>query len=131
MRVVNVLTNHVKAAHFDGVVLMDRHLHCQLALRAAHGIPRGVLLPWLISHLPTPDAILFFDAPIDQAYARITARGADSESRDDLVAFRQGYLDLPEATGSIPIDAAATAPEVLVQIGLVVEALNLIGDHRR
>lgn len=129
VRVVNVLTNHVKAARFDGVVLMDRHLHCQLALRAAHGVPRGVFLPWLISLLPTPDAILFFDVPIDQAHARVTARGADSENRGHLAAFRQGYLDLPEAAGSTPIDAGATAPEVLARIGFVVEALNLKQDH--
>lgn len=130
VRVVNVLISHVKAARFDGVVLMDRHLHCQLALRAARGIPRGVLLPRLISLLPTPDAILFFDVPIDLAHARITARGADTESRDHLAAFRQGYLDLPEAAGSILIDAGTTAPEVLAQISHVVEALTETRSHR-
>lgn len=47
LRVANVLVSHARASRFDGLVVMDRHLHCQLALRAANGLRRGGLLPWL------------------------------------------------------------------------------------
>jgi dTMP kinase len=44
LRVANVLVSHARASRFDGLVVMDRHLHCQLALRAANGLRRGGLL---------------------------------------------------------------------------------------
>ena len=45
LRVYNVLVSHAKASRFDGLVVMDRHLHCQVALRTAKGLPRGRFLP--------------------------------------------------------------------------------------
>lgn len=58
IRVGHVLLSHARASRFDGVVLMDRHLHCQLALRSVRGLPTGRLLPWLLRRLPQPDLVV-------------------------------------------------------------------------
>ena len=54
VRTCNVLNAHRRAHGFAGLVVMDRHLHCQLALRGANGLPRGRLLPLLLRALPSP-----------------------------------------------------------------------------
>ena len=76
LRVINVLVSHAKASRFDGLVVMDRHLYCQLALRTAKGLPRGRLLPWLLSRLPAPDAVVHLEIEPALAHRRIMARGA-------------------------------------------------------
>ena len=96
LRVVNVLVSHAKASRFDGLVVMDRHLYCQLALRTAKGLPRGRLLPWLLSRLPAPDAVVHLDVEPALAHRRIMARGTDAETLADLVALRDAYRSMPE-----------------------------------
>ena len=116
LRVGNVLLSHLRATRFDGLVVMDRHLHCQLALRRAKGLPRGRFLPWLLARLPQPDAILHLDLDHAEAHRRITARGTDSETLDDLAAFNRGYRELPEYAGFLRIDASGTAIEVAAEL---------------
>ncbi|MFP5311018.1 MAG: adenylyl-sulfate kinase [Actinomycetes bacterium] len=116
LRVANVLASHLRAGRFDGLVVMDRHLHCQLALRAAKGLPRGRFLPWLLARLPEPDAIFHLALDAAGAHRRIIARGTDSESLGDLVAFEAGYRDLPEYAGFVKLDAAASADEVVAEL---------------
>jgi dTMP kinase len=111
-RVVNVLASHARACRFDGLVVMDRHLYCQLALRAAKGLPRGRFLPMLLAVLPTPDAILHLDVDPAVAHQRIAARGTDTESLSELVAFRDAYRSLPEYQDFTVIDANVPAPEL-------------------
>lgn len=115
-RVANVLVSHAKASRFDGLVVMDRHLHCQLALRAAKGLPRGRLLPRLIAALPEPDAVVYLDVDPALAHQRIMARGTDSETLADLAALREGYRCLPEYPGLLRLDAELTPEQVVERL---------------
>lgn len=94
VRVFNVLRNHLQASRFDGLVIMDRHLHCQLALRKARGIRRRRALEALLRILPQANAVVYFDLPPRQAYERIMLRGEDQETLQDLQEFCRGYQDL-------------------------------------
>ncbi|MDE8587310.1 AAA family ATPase [Arthrobacter sp. NQ4] len=116
LRVANVLVSHLRASRFDGLVVMDRHLHCQLALRHARGLPRGRFLPWLLARLPQPDAVFHLDIDHAEAHRRIIVRGTDSESLADLAAFHHGYRELPEYAGFLRIDASAPAGEVAAEL---------------
>ena len=69
IRTFNVLNSHRRARNFHGLVVMDRHLHCQLALRGMHGLPRGRFLPWLIRTLPRPDLVIYLDVDPREAHA--------------------------------------------------------------
>lgn len=94
VRVFNVLRNHLRASRFDGLVIIDRHLHCQLALRKARGIRRRRALEALLRILPQADAVVYFDLPARQAYERIMLRGEDQETLQDLQEFRRAYQEL-------------------------------------
>ena len=125
IRSANVIANHVRARKFDGVVIMDRHLHCQQALRTARGLGRGRVLAALTRVLPAPDAVVFLDVSPEEAYRRITARGTDTENLEDLRAYRDGYISLPGYTGFHRV--AADAPLIAVLDSLE----DLLGDLRR
>ncbi|TKV26498.1 thymidylate kinase [Arthrobacter sp. NamB2] len=113
LRVINVLLNEARLRRFEGVAVLDRGLQCQLALREARGLPRGILLPWLQRVLPAPDVVAHFDLPVDVALARIRARGTDRESHQDLTALVSGYRRLPEYATFMLIDADRPAEDVL------------------
>ncbi len=125
VRSANTVANHVRARRFDGVVIMDRHLYCQQALRTARGLGRGRVLAALTRVLPAPDTVVFLDVAPEEAHRRITARGTDAESLEDLRAYRDGYLSLPEYTGFHRV--AADAPLLAVLDDLE----DLISDLRR
>ena len=116
LRVGHVLVNHVRAYRFDGLVLMDRHLYCQLALRVTRGLPRGRLLPWLLRHLPQPDLVIFLDVPPVQAQGRITRRGTDHETLPFLDAFSAAYRALPEYPGFAVVPGDGTPAEITDQL---------------
>jgi dTMP kinase len=120
LRLANVLVSHARASRFDGLVVMDRHLHCQLALRTAKGLPRGRLLPWLISSLPEPDAVVHLDVEPALAHERIVARGTDSETLADLVGLRDAYRSMPEYPGFVQLDAGCTPEEVVARLKRIV-----------
>jgi len=100
--------------------VMDRHLHCQLALRAAKGLRRGRLLPWLISSLPEPDAVVHLDVEPALAHERIMARGTDSETLADLVDLRDAYRSIPEYLGFVQLDADCPPAEVVARLKRIV-----------
>ncbi|RAX44210.1 thymidylate kinase [Arthrobacter sp. AQ5-06] len=122
LRVANVLVSHARASRFDGLVVMDRHLHCQLALRTAKGLPRGRVLPCLISSLPEPDAVVHLDVEPALAHERIVARGTDSETLADLVALRDAYRSMPEYAGFVQLDADCRPAEVVAGLKRIVLA---------
>jgi dTMP kinase len=119
-RVVNVLVSHARARRFSGLVVMDRHLFCQLALRKVKGLPRGHLLPWLISALPAPDAVVQLDVEPELAHQRIVARGTDAETLADLVALRDAYRSLPEYPNFVELDADCPPAEVVARLARIV-----------
>ena len=100
VRTFNVLNSHRRAKRFPGLVVMDRDLHCQLALRRMHGLPRGRVLPFLIRALPQPDLLIYLDIDPREAHARVLARGTDSERLEDLESLRDAYRSLPDSRGS-------------------------------
>ncbi|GAB5077498.1 dTMP kinase [Arthrobacter sp. AD-310] len=119
-RVWNVLISHLRAGRFDGLVVMDRHLYCQLALRTTRGLPRGRFLPWLLAVLPAPDVVVHLDVDPGVAHRRIAARGTDEESFEDLAAFCEAYRQLPEYSGFVKVDASAPTPELAVRLDRLV-----------
>ncbi len=120
LRLANVMVSHARASRFDGLVVMDRHLHCQLALRTAKGLPRGRLLPWLIASLPEPDAVVHLDVEPALAHRRIVARGTDSETLADLVDLRDAYRAMTEYPGFVQLDADCTPEEVVARLKRIV-----------
>ncbi|WP_411374496.1 thymidylate kinase [Arthrobacter sp. MPF02] len=130
-RVWNVLVSHVRASRFGGLVVMDRHLYCQLALRNTKGLPRGRFLPWLLSALPRPAAVVHLELDPAEAHRRITARGTDAETLQDLTAFRDGYRNLPEYESFIKVDAAVPSEELLGSLRRVIHNLSpAVAGHR-
>lgn len=111
IRSANVITNHFRARTFDGIVIMDRHLHCQQALRTARRLGRGCFIAAMTRLLPAPDAVMFLDVTPEEAHRRILARGTDTETLEDLRAYRAGYLALPEYGDfyQVPADAPLLA----------------------
>ncbi|BCW12120.1 thymidylate kinase [Arthrobacter sp. NtRootA4] len=122
VRLFTVLVNHARARRTDGLVVMDRHLHCQLALRESKGLEPGRLLPWLLRMLPTPDLAVHFDVDPRRAHQRVMARGIDKESLAELQAFRDAYRALPGFADFVVVDANGTPEEVRAQLNRLIAA---------
>jgi dTMP kinase len=120
LRVANVLVSHARASRFDGLVVMDRHLHCQLALRTAKDLPRGRLLLWLLTRLPAPDAVVHLDVEPALAHQRIMGRGTDNETLADLAALRDAYRAMPEYAAFLEIDADRPQEDVVEALRQIV-----------
>lgn len=131
VRTFNVLNSHRRARRFHGLVVMDRDLHCQLALRQMHGLPRGRVLPFLIRALPQPDLLIYLDIDPRVAHARILARGTDSERLEDLESLSEAYRSLPEFPGFTSIPAAGQPAEVLdrLQAAIANACAGPAGEH--
>jgi dTMP kinase len=121
------LLNHLRAARFDGVVIMDRHLYCQLALREARGIRRGRALSVLLRLLPQAQAVVYFDVAPGQAQERITLRGEDQEDLEDLENFRKGYTGLACYPGFTIIDAGGSTDSSTLQLKQVIAGVTASG----
>ena len=130
IRTLNVLNSHRRARKFDGLVVMDRHLHCQLALRGMRGLARGHLLPWLIRRLPQPDLVIYLDIDPQEAHRRILARGTDSERLEDLVSLRDAYSALPEFPGFTRITAGGPPAGVLCRVQAAISNTGAQQDDR-
>ena len=113
IRTINVVVSHIRAHRFPGLVVMDRHLYCQLGLRSVRGLPHGRFLPWLLKRLPKPGLVIHFDLAPEQALERILLRGTDTETLEELTALSDGYRALPEFPGFLRIDAGGAPDEVL------------------
>ena len=124
VRLFNVLLNHARARQFDGLVVMDRHLHCQLALRRATGLGRGKLLPWLLEKLPAADLHVHFDTDPTVAHQRVMARGTDQETVADLRAFREAYRSLPEFDRFVVVDANGEPGDILAQLNRAIHSAS-------
>lgn len=120
IRTANVLNSHARARRYPGLVLMDRHLQCQLALRQARGLPRGRFLPFLLRKLPKPDLVIHLVIDPEEAHRRVMARGTDSETFGELTSFRAAYRSLPEYADFIEIDAGGTPGETLSKLSLAI-----------
>lgn len=120
VRTVNVLVSHARAYRHPGLVIMDRHLYCQLALRQMRGLPRGRLLPFLLRTLPRPDLVVHLVVDPAEAHRRVMARGTDGESIEELSSFHAAYLALPEYAHFTELTADQTPAEVLSQLTLAI-----------
>lgn len=122
IRTFNVLVSHARAHNHPGLVVMDRHLFCQLALRQAKGLPRGRILPYLVRMLPTPDMVIHLVVDPEQALRRVLARATDTESLEELGALDAAYRSLPEYEDFLKLDANGTPDEVLAGLSQLLEA---------
>jgi dTMP kinase len=126
IRAVNVVVSHVRAHRYPGLVIMDRHLHCQLALRQARGLSRGLFLPWLLKILPKPDLVIHLVVDPEQAHQRVLERGTDTESLDELRQLRDAYRSLPEYAQFTEVAAEGTPAEVLSGLMIAVDAKRAV-----
>lgn len=113
VRILNVLVSHARTWTRKGLVIIDRHLVCQLVLRQGRGLPAGRWLPWLACRSLRPHTVVVLDVPAEIAQQRILRRGEDHESLDYLRTARTAYLELASTWGWSVVDATATT-EVLV-----------------
>lgn len=120
IRAANVLVSHARARRFRGLTVMDRHLHCQLALRQAKGLPRGRILPLLLRTLRQPDLVIYLDVDPERAHGRIVARGTDEESLADLTSLRDAYRSLPEFRQFTILNADGSQADVLAELTRVI-----------
>lgn len=116
IRITNVLVSHARAYRHPGLVIMDRHLHCQLALRQVRHLPRGRLLPFLLARLPKPDLVVHLVITPEQAHERVRARGTDAETLAELDSFRAAYQMLPEYPQFTELAADGTPDDVLARL---------------
>lgn len=116
VRCANVLVCQVRAACRGGLVVIDRHLVCQLVLRRVRGLPPGHVLPWLAVTVLRGVVVVVLDVPAETARARILARGQDHESLAYLRAARTEYLDFAGARGWIVVDATGAPEAVLARL---------------
>ncbi|MFF0991419.1 thymidylate kinase [Kocuria nitroreducens] len=116
VRVVNVLVSQVRTTRRDGLVVIDRHLVCQLVLRRVRGLAPGRTLPWLGAAVLRGAVVVVLDAPAETAHARILARGQDHESLEYLRAARAVYLEFAGARGWPVVDATGAPEAVLARL---------------
>jgi dTMP kinase len=116
VRIANVIVSQLRAWHRGGLVVVDRHLVCQLVLRRVRGLPSGRVLPWLAVASLRADAVVVLDVPAETAQKRILTRAEDHETLTYLRAARSAYLDLARAEGWSVVDATATTEAVLTRI---------------
>ncbi|MEO3932289.1 hypothetical protein WMO79_05680 [Micrococcaceae bacterium Sec7.4] len=114
IRCLNVVVSQLRAGFFPGIVIMDRYLYCQQALKRVEGLGPGRAVPWLLRLLPAPDVVFYFGVPADTARSRVARRAADSESLEDLEAFDLGYKELEVFPSFVIIDATSP-PERIVE----------------
>ncbi|MFI7744803.1 thymidylate kinase [Kocuria rhizosphaericola] len=116
VRTTNVLVAQVRAARRDGLVVIDRHLVCQLVLRRVRGLPPGRVLPRLAVAVLGAGVVVVLDVPAETAHARILARGQDDESLEYLRAARAAYLELAGVRGWAVVDATGAPEAVLARL---------------
>lgn len=122
LRVLAVLRSTLRARRRRGVVIFDRHLQCQLALRLVRGLPAGVVLPWLLRVLPQPDLVVYLSVDPRTAQARIAFRNTDEETLEFLTALDAAYRRLPGSGRFALVDANGTGPETAAALRLQIEA---------
>ncbi|MGC5655731.1 UNVERIFIED_CONTAM: AAA family ATPase [Kocuria sp. CPCC 205315] len=122
VRTANVAVSQVRAGRRAGLVVIDRHLVCQLVLRQGRGLPPGRVLPWLAARAIRPYAVVVLDIPAQIAQQRILRRAEDHESLDYLQMARNAYLELARTGHWSVVDAATTTDVLVAQIA---EALDL------
>lgn len=125
IRSINVLISQLRARARSGMVIMDRYLYCQLALRRARGLPRGRYLPLLIRALSTPDIVFYFAIHPALAHARITSRAADNETLEHLEAFDEAYRQLAEFPSFVVINATQPTEQIVEDMLTEIRAFEL------
>lgn len=106
------------------VVIFDRHLWCQLALRKVRGLRAGVVLPWLLRVLPQPDLVVYLEVDPGVAVERISSRATDEETLEFLTELDAAYRSLSEFPRFVAIDGNGSSEEAAA-------AMLALVDRRR
>ena len=126
IRCANVLVSQLRAATFPGIVIMDRHLYCQLALKRVNGLGHGRLLPWLLRLLPRPDVVFYLEVPAETALARIMERATDTEDLEILRTFDRAYRELEDFDSFVRIDAGTSSGQIVEDLWRKLAAAELV-----
>lgn len=116
IRCANVLVSHLRAKYFPGIVIMDRYLYCQLALKRVRGLSPGRWLPLLLRILPTPDIVFYFNVPADVASNRVLQRATDFETVEALKSFDLAYRELDHFSSFVMINAGDSSEHLVDEI---------------
>ncbi|WGW13399.1 dTMP kinase [Saxibacter everestensis] len=119
-RSLAVIRSAVQSRRRDGLVVFDRYIHCQIALRRMRGLHSSPFLQWLLTTLPRPDVIVFFDISPRQAHARILARGIDTEPLAMLCELDAAYRQLSDFDDFYRIDAGRPVADVVDELEAVI-----------
>lgn len=126
IRCANVLVSQLRAATFPGIVIMDRHLYCQLALKRVKGLDHGRMLPWLLRILPHPDVVFYLEVPAETALARIMERATDTEDLESLRTFDRAYRVLEDFDSFVRIDAGTFSGQIVEDLWRELAASGLV-----
>lgn len=126
IRCANVLVSQLRAATFPGIVIMDRHLYCQLALKRVKGLGHGRLLTWLLRLLPRPDVVFYLEVPPETALARIMERATDTEDLESLRTFDRAYRELDDFDSFVRIDAGTSSGQIVEDLWRELAASGLV-----
>lgn len=116
VRTANVLVAQARARRREGLVVLDRHLVCQLVLRRVRGLPPGPVLPRLVTRVLRGAIVIVLDVPAETARARIRIRGEDDEPLGYLRVARTAYLDLAQDHGWPVVDATGVPETVMDRV---------------
>lgn len=123
LRILAVLRSTLQSRRRRGVVLFDRHLQCQLALRQVRGLPAGVVLPWLLRVLPQPDLVVYLSVDPHTAQTRIASRNTDRETLEFLSVLDASYRRLPDFRSYRVVGADGSAAETAAALLAEIESL--------
>lgn len=100
------------------VVLLDRYYISSIAYQGARGIDPGEIRAANEAFAPKPDLVLLFDLPLEEAFARMEARGvrADHFERRDALARVDAVFRSLAGPEVVRIDAARDIDAVEAQV---------------
>lgn len=104
------------------VAVMDRYGYCQYAIMRARGDRGEHLVRGLFGVFPSPDVVVLLQTPPQVAADRVELRGKDHEDTAYLAALERAYLELPESSRFVVVDATGPIVSVQRQLRTVVDA---------
>lgn len=101
-------------------VVTDRSAVCHYAAAHAVGADNEAELRLMLSKLPKPDLTVYLDVGPDEAFRRLTGRGAGLEEASFLVGNERGYRRLPEFGTFAVVTGSGSVAQVQDRVRLAV-----------
>jgi len=99
-------------------VILDRYYFSTMAYQGARGFAPAILRGLNEAFAPAPDLLFLFDLEVDQALARVGARGTTTEfeQRDALARCREIFLSLADESFARLIDATRSPEQLHLEV---------------